>query len=100
MHVTYNWLLNKHICIIILERLFVYQIKSTCNKTKLILLSYWLSSACIYYRSNYLHRHKYLIEVMELRKSVNRMFIKTYTHIWKYLVHALISPIIQSILSG
>jgi hypothetical protein len=32
MHAIYNWLLNKHICIIILERLFVYQIKSTCNK--------------------------------------------------------------------
>jgi hypothetical protein len=42
MHVIYNWLLNKHICIIILERLFVYQIKSTCNKIKLILLSYWV----------------------------------------------------------
>jgi hypothetical protein len=97
MHLIYNWLLNKHICIIILERLFAYQIKSTCNKTKLILLSYWVSSACIYYRSNYLHRNKYLIEVMD---CLNRMFIKTNTHIWKYLVHALISPTIQYILSG
>jgi hypothetical protein len=32
MHVIYNWPLNEHICIKILERLFVYQIKSICNK--------------------------------------------------------------------
>jgi hypothetical protein len=85
MRVIYNRLWNKHICIIIVERLFVYQIKSTCNKTKLILLSYWVSNACIYYRSNYLHINKYLIEVMELCKSyVYKKQIHKYTNIWKY----------------
>jgi hypothetical protein len=81
MHVIYNWLLNKHICIIILEKLFVYQIKSTCNKIKLIqsCYSYWVSSVCIYYRSNYLHRNTYLIEVMELRKSY--VYENKYTYL-------------------
>ena len=59
MHVIYNWLLNKHIYKIILEVFFVCQIKSTCNQTKLILLSYRVSF-CIYYISNHLQGNKYL----------------------------------------
>jgi hypothetical protein len=83
MHVIYNWLLNKHICIIILEILFDYQIKSTCNKIKLIQSCYRIEFQVYAFITDqiiYIEIHIWL----KWWNCVNRMFMKTNTHIWKY----------------